>query len=229
MPSGDHYNVRDYARVIDHHRNKTGDEDAAFHRAVGGAFEGEGQFQAELVRAHAPDGPYTLFDLGCGAGRAAYGLREEAQLTYYGVDIMADLLAYGREKAAREDWRFEVQSGFTLAADDDWADMMLVMSVFTHIHHAETRQYLSEVARVIKPGGKLIVSFLEAGNPLHTKQFYPAPVRWALRQLGRDVLVTFMRRDQISGWVTEAGFTVEEIVDYAPVARQHTLVARRAG
>ena len=221
------YYIREYDKLVKLLRSRTDTEDEAMSRAVGGAYDHEGAFQAKLILAHAPKGPFNLFDLGCGSGRAANALSAEDRLTYYGVDIIPDLIEYARTKATRPDWRFELLSDTNLPADDNWADMILVMSVFTHLKPAEIRDHLAEAARIIKPGGKLILSFLDSDHALHKKQFRPALARWFLRMIGRDVLVTFLKREQLINWVESAGFTLEEIIDYSPVARQHTLIAKR--
>ena len=51
-------------------------------RAVGGAYLEEGQFQSELVLANAPDTPFTLVDVGCGSGRAAFALKDVFRLLF---------------------------------------------------------------------------------------------------------------------------------------------------
>ena len=220
-----HY-IREYSALLDLLRRSSEDEDAAMHRAVGGAYEKEGARQAEMILARAPEGPFALLDIGCGSGRAAYALREVERLSYFGVDIMPDLIDYARKKAARPDWRFEVISDIALPAEDEWADMALIMSVFTHLKPAETQRYLREVARVLKPGGVLICSYLDKNNPKHKSQFRPAPLQRIARMLGRDVMLSFVSREELTRWTEDAGLRVEEVIEYEN-GRQHTLVARK--
>ena len=220
-----HY-IREYGAMLELLRRRHGDEDAAMQKAVGGSYQKEGKRQSELILARAPEGPFTLLDVGGGSGRAAYALREVERLTYFGVDIMPDLVDYARTKAARPDWRFEVISDIGLPAEDEWADMMLIMSVFTHLKPSETQRYLGEVARVLKPGGVLICSYLDKNNPKHKSQFRPAPLQFLARMLGRDVMLSFVTRAELSQWAEDAGLKVEEVIEYEN-GRQHTLVARK--
>ena len=220
-----HY-IREYGALLDLLRRSHSDEDAAMHKAVGGSYEREGERQAEMILARAPAGPFTLLDVGCGSGRAAYALRDVERLTYFGVDIMPDLIDYARKKVARPDWRFETISDIALPAEDGWADMVLIMSVFTHLKPSETQRYLREVARVLKPGGALICSYLDKNNPKHRNQFRPAPLQRIARMLGRDVMLSFVTREDIARWTGGAGLSVEDVIEYEN-GRQHTLVARK--
>jgi SAM-dependent methyltransferase len=41
---------------------------------------------------------------------------------------------------------------------DDAFDFVFLASVFTHLHGAEVRHYLDEIARVLRPGGRAVVT-----------------------------------------------------------------------
>lgn len=220
-----HY-VREYKNMLASLRKRYGDEDA-MQRAVGGSYEKEGKIQAELILSLAPDGPFNLMDVGCGSGRAAYSLRDVERLNYWGLDIMPDLLDYAQKKADRPDWRFDKISDIALPDENAWADMIMFMSVFTHLKLSETKKYLHEAARVLKPGGVLICSFLDKSNPHHRKQFHPAPLQRLARLIGRDVMLSFMSADQLTKLAIGAGFDIEEVLTYNYTMRQHTLIARR--
>lgn len=220
-----HY-IREYASMIAMLKKRHGD-DVAMQKAVGGDYEEQGRFQADMVMSRAPEGPFSLMDVGCGSGRAAYALRDERRLTYWGLDIMPDLLDYAREKTGRADWKFDRISEIKLPAEDGWADMMLFMSVFTHLKPDEIRAYLREAGRVVKPGGLMICSFLDKANAVQRKTFHPAPLQHFARFIGRDVMLRFLRQDDLEAWATEAGFAVEEVVTDFEKGSQHLLVARR--
>lgn len=221
-----HY-IREYKRLLETLKKRhPGDE--AMHRAVGGAFEDQGAKQAELVLSLSPEGPFTLMDVGCGSGRAASALRDVERLSYWGVDIMPELLAHAKKVANRPDWRFEPVTDIALPADDNWADMALVMSVFTHLKNAEIKTYLEELARVIKPGGVLICSYLDRNHAPHRKVSRPMPLQRLGRLLGRDVMVSFTTRDELSAWVEDAGFAIEQSIQKSELG-QHILIGRRQG
>lgn len=207
-------------------RKESANEDEAAERAVGGDYEHVGKLQANLVGELAPPGPYTLIDIGCGSGRTAFALRGEDRLSYIGIDVVPELIDYAKKKANRPDWRFELISSIAIPADSAVADIVLVMSVFTHLTPDEIKTYLAECHRVLKPGGALIASYLERDNERHRTLFHK-PVRNRIsRLLGRDVMVRFTTRREIAGWTRDAGFTVERTIIHGSVG-QHVLIGRK--
>ncbi len=220
-----HY-VRNYRSLMRRLRRESANEDEAVERAVGGHYVRVGQVQADLVREVAPAGPFTLIDVGCGSGRAAFALREETRLAYIGIDVVPDLVDYARRKADRPDWRFDVISSIDIPADDASADIVLIMSVFTHLKPNEIKAYLDECMRVLKPGGAVIASYLERNNERHRSLFY-RPLRNRIsRLLGRDVMVSFTTKDELAGWMGDAGFDIDRAIGDGPVG-QHVLIGRK--
>lgn len=226
MGNAPHY-LREYRRLLGTLRKKHGDEETALRAAVGGDYEKQGSFQRDLVLKNAPDGAFTLIDVGCGSGRAAFALRDEERLTYHGVDILPDLLAYAREQCDRDDWTFQQISEIGIPFADQSADMTLFMSVFTHLTPDEIGSYLAESARVLKPGGVMICSYLDRDFEAHRKAYRPAPLQRIGRWLGRDVMLSFTTKAELTGWVEAAGFTVENVATFGSSPGQHTMAARR--
>lgn len=145
--------------------------DQVMELAVGGSFEVVGILERELLIQHGLRSHDYLIDVGCGSGRLAKPLADYLQGPYLGIDIVPALVDYARELVNRSDWRFEVAQGLTIPEKDNQADMVCFFSVFTHLRHEETYQYLQEARRVLKPDGKIIFSFLEFPNPHHWSVF----------------------------------------------------------
>ena len=224
-PPKPHY-VRDYQKLVQKFQRDFGNNDEAFERAVGGYYIHVGEAQADLVRQVAPEGPFRMIDVGCGAGRAAFALRDESRISYLGIDVVAELLQHAEKKAGRPDWRFEKVSTIEIPAADASADLLLIMSVFTHLTPREINTYLGECARVLKPGGAVIASYLERNNPEH-KSLYYKPIRNRIsRLIGRDVMVRFTTEDELAAWFRNAGLIVERAIDNARVG-QHVLIGRK--
>ena len=95
-----------------------------------------------------------VLDVGCGAGHTAAELTARGA-EVVGVDGSATLLAHARERFAGELVEHDLERPLAFAAADsfDGAVMALVL------HHVDDRdQLLRELARVVRPGGWLVVS-----------------------------------------------------------------------
>jgi len=89
--------------------------------------------------------------------------------------------------------------------------MVAAFSLFTHLLHEETYIYLQDALRVLKPGGKIVMSFLEFGEPTHWEVF--APTVEARRTNTRLPLNTFIERSAIDVWCSHLGFERLAFVD----------------
>jgi ubiquinone/menaquinone biosynthesis C-methylase UbiE len=193
--------VRDYIQLVRTLR-KQHDLDTAMSLAVGGHYEGIGQFQlAVLNEAGLRDGDF-LIDVGCGSGRTAYALRDR-NIRYLGIDVVPDLIDYARQKVVRPDWKFAVVKGLSIPASEGVADMVTFFSVLTHLTWKEGQQYLQEALRVLKPDGTLIFSFLDQNLPSHREMAgsWFKQVRGRLR--GNGVKSVMLTQDEIREWAAK--------------------------
>ncbi len=142
-------------------------------------FKKTGQAFLNFVLAHCeliPDA--KVLDVGCGVGRVAVALTTflSSKGRYVGFDIvpreiewcqknipprfpnfhfyLADIYnkAYnpkGKMRAA--EYRFP--------AEDAAFDLVVLVSVFTHMLSLDMEHYLAEITRVLKPGGQCLISF----------------------------------------------------------------------
>ena len=176
----------------------SGDDDEAMRQAIGGEFDAIGAMQCDLLVAHGlqPDG--TVVDVGCGSGRLALPLSRylDERGSYLGTDVVPALLDYARTLVGRDDWRFEQAAGLSIPADDASADVVCFFSVFTHLRHEHSYLYLQEAKRVLKPTGRIIVSFLEFAIYSHWAVFQhnvenPDAEKPLDQFLSRDALASF--------------------------------------
>jgi len=118
-----------------------------------------------------------VLEIGCGCGRIAAPLSRVlgARATYLGLDVRSDLIAYGREEITPRDGRFRFERldlkhpFYNPRGRGDAArlrlsgigrfDFVILISVLTHLDWTETRHYLSEVRRLLAPGGLAFVTF----------------------------------------------------------------------
>ncbi len=227
MTAEPHY-VREYRRLVRGLLKKSANEAEAMEKAVGGAFAAVGAAQAKLIRELYPDGAVHLIDVGCGSGRLAHALSAESRISYTGFDVVPDLVAYAQKLCARPDWRFETISELALPVEDQRADIIMFMSVFTHLKPDEIRTYLAEAFRVLKPGGRIVASYIDPDETAHKHFSLPALLQVVTRAAGRNVMLTRTPRATLAGWMADAGFTVERAITDARFG-QHALIAVKSG
>jgi len=184
--------------------------DEAMSLAVGGDYVHFGAIECAVLRhAGLADG-MTLIDLGCGSGRLAAVLGARMRVFYIGIDIVQSLLDYAATKAP-PDYRFILHRELNIPAPDQSADMLAAFSVFTHLLPAETYLYLKDAARVLRPGGRLVFSFLEFAEPAHWAVFESTID--GQRRSASPHLNQFVERGTIALWAEKLGYAVEGFID----------------
>jgi len=157
--------VEDYERLVAGLIAKHPIEEA-MSLAVGGHYDQIGQVEGQLLRWAGLANGMSVVDLGCGSGRLPHALGKAFAIDYLGVDIVQALLDYAATKSPTN-YRFVLNRSLTLPADDKSADFVTAFSVFTHLLPSESYLYMEDARRVLKPGGKLVFSFLEVVEPSH--------------------------------------------------------------
>ena len=147
----------------------------------------------------------SIIDLGCGSGRLAkhLGLKFEA-LQYLGIDIVAELLDYAASQSPAG-YRFVLNHTLSLPAPDASTDIVAIFSVITHLLHQESYVYLQEAKRVLKPGGRVVFSFLESEK---NWPVFEGMVNRAVAGVKDDQLNMFTERSQIEEWSRRLGMNV---------------------
>ena len=116
-----------------------------------------------------------VLDMGCGVGRVALPLTEYLTGRYEGLDVVPGGIKWCQEHITphRPNFRFTladvyngkynpdgkvVASEYRFPYDDASFDFAFLTSVFTHLLPDDVVQYSSELARVLKPGGRVVIS-----------------------------------------------------------------------
>lgn len=124
-----------------------------------------------LVRSADPQPGQRLLDVGCGNGAAPIHLATTFALEVTGVDIDPEqILAADAARADLTTVRFLVADAIDLPFQDGEFDLVHTNKTTHHIHHWE--QALTEMVRVLKPGGCLLYSDFVApfGKRLPTRR-----------------------------------------------------------
>jgi ubiquinone/menaquinone biosynthesis C-methylase UbiE len=182
--------------------------DEAMSHAVGGGFELFGRLEAQLLRNLGLRDGMRLVDLGCGSGRLASSLYASMKISYLGIDIVQALLDYAKKKAPT--YEFRLHRGLSIPQPENSADMVSAFSVFTHLLHAESYLYLEECVRILRPGGKIVFSFLEFAEPSHWKVF--EHTKQTMKAGTADHLNMFIDRNAIEAWAAHLDLKIEQYV-----------------
>ena len=119
-----------------------------------------------------------VLDVGCGIGRMAVPLTRylSDRGSYEGIDVFPKGIAWCQENITPRypNFRFRVAdiknkeynpggrfaaSEYEFPYEDASFDFVLLTSVFTHLLPDEVENYLSEIRRVLAPGGRCFASF----------------------------------------------------------------------
>jgi 2-polyprenyl-3-methyl-5-hydroxy-6-metoxy-1,4-benzoquinol methylase len=138
----------DYAQI------PPGYYDTVFHRNKGVQSKWH-QIKFSRLRTHL-NGSIHHLDIGCGPGTFIGTLGEE--LLSVGADISPSQIEYARKRYGTSKKRFE-QIGEDLERfQNDLFDIVTMIELIEHLSPEQSERLLKEVLRVLRPGGRLIVS-----------------------------------------------------------------------
>lgn len=119
-----------------------------------------------------------VLDVGCGAGRMAIPLTSyvSPEGGYWGFDIVRSGITWCQKKVTPKFGNFhfahcDIYNKYYNATgnghsidyhfpyENNFFDLVYLTSVFTHMLPADLEHYLSEIARVLKPGGNCLITF----------------------------------------------------------------------
>lgn len=120
----------------------------------------------------------AVLDVGCGSGRMALPLTGylNRKGRYAGFDVSREAIAWCTENISVLHPHFDftvvdIQTGrynpngkykasnFSFPYADGSFDVVLLASVFTHMLPADVKHYMNEIARVLKRGGRSLITF----------------------------------------------------------------------
>ncbi|NNE58250.1 MAG: class I SAM-dependent methyltransferase [Hellea sp.] len=130
----------------------------------------------KTLRRHGLTPDMDVLDVGCGQGRMARPLVEFLGAgTYSGFDIVKsgidwckthylDVPNFKFDHVPVYNKRYNKSgvvkaSEFTFPYKDNQFDMVFLTSVFTHMFAKDVENYLLEIARILRPGGKCLITW----------------------------------------------------------------------
>jgi len=203
---------------------KPQETDATLDHLAGGKPADSGQFllgrRLRLVRGLLPVQGGHLVDFGCGNG-AQTALLVPLFERVTGVDVDPEFLEAFRRRITAEGWGDRVTAVELLDGriplEDGAADVVTSFTVLEHV--PDEQAALAEIHRVLRPGGRLLISVPNrwwifethgADLPLLPWNRVPLVSWWPKRLHDRWARARIYRRREIVALVESAGFTVNE-------------------
>lgn len=138
------------------------------------------RWRREAVRLAQPPKGGSILDVATGTGDLAFLFRravgQEGRVV--GIDFCEPMLDRARAKAGKYELEVDFREGDALRIDFDDATFDIASIAFGVRNVDDPGQCLREMARVVRPGGRVIV--LEFGQPAGIRR---APYRWYSRHL----------------------------------------------
>lgn len=126
--------------------------------------------------AHELAAGLDVLDIACGEGYGSHLLAGCAK-SVLGVDVAADAVAHAAGKYRRHNLRYAHGSATAVPLPDDAVDLVVSFETIEHLREHEVM--LAELRRVLRPGGRVIISspdrryYSEAtghANPFHLRE-----------------------------------------------------------
>lgn len=163
--------------------------------------------------------PLTVLDLGCGTGRFTPPLAETFGGPVYGVEQSDGMREIAERDHSHPDVSYLAGRAEALPLPDASVDLALIFFVFHHI--ADRPAAAAELARVLRPGGRLLVRSRFADRPVEPAsrllyRYFPS-----LRTVESRLFPSF---DETLDAFTPAGFSLTAI-DYVEYEITDSLAA----
>jgi len=155
-------------------------------------------------------------DLGCGPGQIARYLRDQGA-TVFGLDLSPKMVAQARELNPDISFR----TGNMLAVDLPDASLAGIAAFYAivNIPRESVPEVFREIARVLQPGGILLLAFHIGDETLHENELWGRPI---------DMDFFLFQPDAIRRDLESAGLVVEEIIERDPYGEDVEYQSRRA-
>ena len=142
--------------------------------------------------------PLSILDFGCGVGNTISHLRRAFPIaSLHGADLSGESIRLAKESHADEA-EFRTIESARLPHGDESFDVVMAACVFHHIPPAERIQWMSEIRRVLKPGGRVFVFEHNVLNPLTLKTVRDCPFDEDAILLPRSELLSLTRHAEFN-------------------------------
>ncbi len=227
----------------------------------GGDFREIGNHLAELVIGPGELQPENrLLDVACGIGRLAVPLtRYLTTGSYLGFDVSSAAISWCRRAISSRHPNFEfihsdvysrhynndgklAAADFVFPAADASVDVIFMGSILTHLLPEAAAQYVAESARVLRPGGRAVMTFFFLDDAvrarLGARELEPAFIVnpeewWAVQDAANPEAAIAFDRTVVERALRDRGLEVQMVSrgmwvgDEKPATYQDLVVARK--
>ncbi len=193
------------------------------------------QSLAAVLAANGMKPTSDVLDVGSGYGRLAVGLMDRTEFTgtYLGFDILVRQVDWCTGVITAADDRFKFRhldllnerynptgtmdpSEAVFPAADSSVDVCALFSVFTHLYRPTIERYLQEIARVLRPGGTAVTTWLLFDDE-RLEAITSNASTYALRLQGTDGSRFMLAEDPLRA----IGYPQQDVVEMAAKAGLH--------
>ncbi len=158
-----------------------------------------------------------ILDAGCGVGGSAIWLAKEYNVHVVGISVVPSQMRrarrYARDRGVGDRVLFDVQD-FTRTAFRD-ASFDVIWALESIVHVPNVRLFLAEAWRLLRPGGRLVIS-----EGMRTSRDFSATDEALLhRWLSGWSVPDLQTSDEWIQWTQEAGFQDVQFLDITSNAR----------
>jgi ubiquinone/menaquinone biosynthesis C-methylase UbiE len=117
----------------------------------------------------------SILDLGCGEGYCARTMSDGGAAEVHGIDVSERMIQAAKTEEKRSPRRIRYEQGDATnleAIQDASYDRVLAMFLFNYLDVEATKRCMTEVARVLRPGGRFVFAVPHPSLPWLRK---PAP------------------------------------------------------
>jgi len=161
-----------------------------------------------------------VLDLGCGVGTPGTRIAKRHDVRVTGISVSTEQVSRANALAEAEGVadrvRFELRDAMNLPFEPESFDAVLALESI--IHMPDRARVLAQVARVLKPGGRIVLTDFFERSPI------PQPGRAAVDRYLRDFMMTTVELSAHPTMAAAAGLWLEEMLDISDQTLRRTFV-----
>jgi len=129
----------------------------------------------------------TILDIGCGDGVLSWLIYQKTKASIIGIDSEKLSIQFAEQEFKRRQAKakFLVTNAYKLPFENNSFDMIVSTEVIEHL--SDTKKFLAEIKRVLKPKGLCIITTLVKlsavpEDKMHVKEFTPKELKICLKK-----------------------------------------------